>query len=356
MAAAPNPSHKHLAALSLTLLMLLTTCQVLAMRYSRTAKPAAPISTSDVDGAQKEPRRYLTSTAVVCAEALKVAICLWLVLRSHGYDARDAALELRQEIIVNWRECAKLAIPAGLYTLQNNLLFVALSHLDAATYQVTYQLKILTTALLSVLMLRRRVARYQWLALLLLMAGVALVQLPQPAVDAKQRQQQQMVESVAAQSASRFIGLLAVLTACCSSGFAGVYFEMILKGSSTSVWLRNIQLGMFSSFVGLVAVLAYDYDKVAADGFFQGYDSITWLVVMLQALGGLVIAAVIKYADNILKGFANSLSIIASALLSWYFFGDFTPSGTFFCGALIVIGASFLYGWKFKSAGKVGAV
>lgn len=42
---------------------------------------------------------------------------------------------------------------------------------------------------------------------------------------------------------SQFVGLMAVLMACVSSGFAGVYFEKILKESKQSVWLRNIQLG-----------------------------------------------------------------------------------------------------------------
>ena len=42
--------------------------------------------------------------------------------------------------------------------------------------QITYQLKILTTALCSVVMLGKALDRTKWMALLLLTAGVALVQ------------------------------------------------------------------------------------------------------------------------------------------------------------------------------------
>jgi hypothetical protein len=38
--------------------------------------------------------------------------------------------------------------------------------------------------------------------------------------------------------------------------------------------------------------------QVADKGFFQGFDSITWLVILLQGVGGLIIAAVIKYVPT----------------------------------------------------------
>lgn len=54
--------------------------------------------------------------------------------------------QLMKEEIVN-KQTMKLAIPAGIYTLQNNLLYVALSNLDAATYQVTSRVTFLYSTL-----------------------------------------------------------------------------------------------------------------------------------------------------------------------------------------------------------------
>ena len=63
-----------------------------------------------------------------------------------------------------------------LYLLQNNIIFFALSRIDAPTFQVLYQSKIVLTALLSVLMLGRRLSARQWLALLLLTVAVVAVE------------------------------------------------------------------------------------------------------------------------------------------------------------------------------------
>lgn len=40
----------------------------------------------------------------------------------------------------------------------------------------------------------------------------------------------------------------------CFAGFAGIYFEKILKGSDVSVFVRNVQLSIISLPVGLATV------------------------------------------------------------------------------------------------------
>jgi len=83
--------------------------------------------------------------------------------------------KLNEEIYRKPADTLKLAVPSGLYAIQNNLIFVALSNLNAATYQVSYQLKILTTALCSVFMLGKKIHQHQWFSLCMLAIGVAFV-------------------------------------------------------------------------------------------------------------------------------------------------------------------------------------
>ncbi|KAK0394221.1 hypothetical protein QR680_000630 [Steinernema hermaphroditum] len=314
----------NLKYISLVVLIVQTTALVLILRYSQTQKVEGP--------------KYISSTAVVTAEIVKLATCIFVLFRSNGWDVDRFYRDLEHDIFKKPADTFKVGVPAFLYVVQNNLLFLALSKLDAATYQVTYQLKILTTALFSVTMLSKKLNGLKWISLILLTAGVALVQMPSG--DKANHDEDDKTSS------DKLIGFLAVLAACFSSGFAGVYFEKILKGSTVSLWMRNLQLAFFSIFGGFFMCWLYDSEKIGTDGFFQGYNGVIWIVVLLQAYGGLVIALVVKYADNILKVFAVSLSIILSSFVSWLFLGDFNPTLTFLLGATIVIASTFLYGYE----------
>jgi UDP-sugar transporter A1/2/3 len=107
----------------------------------------------------------------------------------------------------------KTLIPALLYLLQNSLLYIALSNLSAPLFQVTYQSKLLTTALVSVIMLDRRYTFIQWVCLTALGFGVAIVVL------GEQSKGSSTTSSGLEQNMMK--GLLAVLVACISSAFAG---------------------------------------------------------------------------------------------------------------------------------------
>lgn len=345
-------SMKHL---SLVILLLQNSTLVLMMRYSRV-------------NVQPDQPMYLASTAVFFAELIKLLACVFVLAYKTKSIARTSYI-LRKEIFEQPQEILKMLVPSGLYALQNNLLYVALSNLEAATFQVTYQMKILSTAVFSVVMLNKRLTRQKWFSLCLLMLGVTLVQLqnvgspkavPVTIIDTKAEGESEIFEESPVENIANaldtevegegddgpiqnpFIGLVAVLTSCVSSGFAGCYFEKILKGAEADMWVRNIQLGISGALFSFLAMF-YDRQKIYDGGLLQGYSTMTWIVVCNQALGGLLVAIVVKYADNILKGFATSLSIIISGIISVYFF-DFEPSLQFQLGTLVVIMSTYLYG------------
>lgn len=126
------------------------------------------------------------------------------------------------------------------------------------------------------------------------------------------------------------------------SGLAGVYFEKILKGSTVSVWVRNIQLGLFGTFFSYAMMFMYDGAAIREKGILFGYTDAVWITIFVQSAGGLLVALVVKYADNILKGFATSAAIIISCLVSMLLF-DFQLTVLFTLGATLVILSTFLY-------------
>ena len=133
------------------------------------------------------------------------------------------------------------------------------------------------------------------------------------------------------------------------AGFASVYLEKILKGDKTSIWARNVQLCLFSIPLQLLAVYQRDWDKVQANGWLYGFCPATWAVVCMFAFGGLLVAVVIRFADNNLKNLAMALAIILSCLASIPLFG-FVPNSIFGLGGALVVASIFLYAWQPKAA------
>ena len=127
------------------------------------------------------------------------------------------------------------------------------------------------------------------------------------------------------------------------SSFSAVYLERILKGDKTPLLVRNVQLAVYSIPIQLATVYA------SADGLSRvgARDLCTssWLVVLNMAFAGLLVAAIMRFADNNLKNLAQALAAICSTLISIPLFG-FEPTPAFVVGATIVLGSVFLYVWQ----------
>ncbi|KAK2466853.1 hypothetical protein APHAL10511_001111 [Amanita phalloides] len=341
--------------ISLVTLAVQNSALTLIMHYSRISTPPS--------------RAYSAATAVLMNEILKGLISLTIAFTriDPTIYAHDTGQAPHHVLVGHWNprlvscrlrklfkeifspDCWKLSIPAILYVIQNNLQYVAASNLDAATFQVTYQMKILTTAGFSVLLLRRKLSQVQWLALFFLAIGVGIVQL--------QASTSKVVSAASSLAGESFAmnglkGFSAVALACFTSGLAGVYFEMVLKNSQTNLWVRNVQLSLFSLLPALAPIVISHAQNAGLDSgatasgwiftLFHNFGPWAWATVAVQVLGGLVTAMVIKYSDNILKGFATSLSIVLSFLASVALF-DFTLTVTFVLGSTIVLVATWLY-------------
>jgi len=182
-------------------------------------------------------------------------------------------------------------------------------------------------------MLGKRFSAAKWVSLVVLTSGVALVEVS----GSSDRH-----TSSETKGQNQFVGFVAVLAAACTSGFAGVYFEKILKGSEVTLWIRNIQMGLFSITIAFLTAIVQDSAQISQKGFFVGYSPIVLTVITVQAVGGLIVAVVIKYADNVLKVFASSFSILLSCLVSALAF-NFRPNNSFLVGASLVLLSTVMY-------------
>ncbi|PFX18667.1 UDP-galactose translocator-like [Stylophora pistillata] len=317
---------------SLIILTVQNASLILTMRYTRTLP-------GDM---------YFASTAVMLTEVVKVITSMLILLAERRSMMKWMKYLYSISVGHPW-DMVKMLVPACIYTVQNNLLYLAVSNLDAATYQVSYQLKILTTALFSIAMLSKPINRVQWLSLFMLFVGVSVVQLQPVHGPVSQSPEENIsTQNTLSKKHNPLLGLAAVVASSMCSGFAGVYFEKTLKGTATPLWARNFQLAMFGVIIGTMGMYINDGIKIKEKGIFFGYHKLVWLIIAMQAFGGLLVGVVVKYADNILKGFAAAVSIVVSCIVSVYLF-QFSLSLPFVSGAGLVMLATYLYGIGQKS-------
>lgn len=267
--------------------------------------------------ASKTSAPYSASGVVFLTEAAKLLVSA-TALRFAGYRWREILLHYSAT------EHLLLMLPALLYTVNNNLTFTALDYISAPLFALLQNLKILTTALLYVLVMARLVTAVQSLALSLLAVGAAISNYS--CDDSLQ---------------GSWYGISIVLAQCFFSGLAAVLNELMLKRTThgESIHFPNFWLYTYSTAFGWFNVL-----RLEADPWRVLLPTSGWVVLMVVngVLNGLLISNITKQTNSLTKVLLSSLSTLLTAVVAALFF-NFAPTLIFCQGAFVVLVSVYFY-------------
>jgi UDP-galactose transporter len=207
---------------------------------------------------------------------------------------------------------------------------MAAGNLSPTLFACLNQLKILSAALLSMVLLQKQIKLREWAALAILVVGATLVALTH--VKPKKC-------SHCSDESDVLRGVVIILLASFLSSLAGVYLEKLLKGSTVTLAARNLQLSCYSAVIGY---LVFFQSGGSPASFFRGFTTIVWVSIFNSAFCGFLIAVVLKYADNIWKNIAPTLSIVLTTWVEVVFLGKLPGPGELL-GVALVITAVLLY-------------
>lgn len=264
----------------------------------------------------KDHGGFLLSTAVIVVELLKLFFSTCYIV----FYQKQSAWSIVTFIRSDWKNTLLLIVPATSYSLQMSLEYIAMANIDPASFSVLVQMKMLTTAMFFRTILKKRLMKKQFISLVILTVGVMLCSMKTSNDESKE-------DSVG----DKTLGIAATLGIACSSGFASVYTEKVIKAArKTSNVSKQGDFGLAHmqaqlAIVSLVILGAYafiqDFNEIMTKGFFYNYNAAAAFSSLNSAVGGLIVAAVLKYADSVLKGYATAVSVVLTGVSSNLLFG-----------------------------------
>lgn len=213
---------------------------------------------------------------------------------------------------------------SALYTANNQLSFYVLEVADPGSMSLG---KSVAPYLCAVLLMfsGQRLISLQWVCVIIQCCAIAIVQ-----YDACKG------SGVLPFKAYAMIGVATLITAVTS-----VWNQLVIKGFDVPVNLQNSIMYFFGTFI---AIGSYMHSATGRHhkGFFEGYTALAMLLVLFQAFHGLAVALVYKYADAIVKNFANSSVMAILIVISYEYFSLQTTLHSWL-GIVIVLTTTYCY-------------
>ena len=275
---------------------------------------------------------YKVVASTLLSEVFKIALSA-LCLAREVWGAADA--DRRRALYFTTKTLAAAAVPGVAYQVLNNLNFVTLYYVDAPTFQILGNLKIVATGLAGRYLLKRKLDTGRWLALVLLTLGAASSQVaPDCAGDG----------APFLRLGDRAYGYASAVACVGLSATMGVFTEAFMKGTRSSIHFQNMQLYAFGIAANLAALSYRGEVGAGASPLFAGFN--VWGSVATVANGccGLAVSFMLRYADSIAKTYASALTIPATAAASYACFGTPVGAASALGSGVMLASLAFFYG------------
>lgn len=282
----------------------------------------------------KDGFHYSTTSAIAIAEVAKLCMSISFHIgdTSHHTDphaSRAASAWAAVKSQLSSRAVGHIWLLAGLYMVNNQLSFYVYMLADPGTIFLFKAGSTMIVATIQCLCVGKDFTADQWKAMFLQGVGMVIVQYNPCKSGTRYRPLAYLLMIVST-----------VLTALCA-----VRNEYLVKNYKVGLHVQNAVLYSGGACMNLFAFffLPNPNSAQAKLGFFDGYDNPMALgVVFSNAMIGLAITAVYKYADAVTKCIASDITAVLLCIVSAIFF-ELTPSITMWCGVIVVCFAVHLY-------------
>ena len=295
------------------------------------------------------PQTIVRSSVVLVQEVMKFGIAGAIYFSGTKKSTREKDLE-------GWSIKTALflaGLPAFLYTIQNVATLMAQQNIEALTFNVLNQTKILSAALSCYFILGKQQSKMQVVSLcLLILSTLVIERIVNPASlfllsgrgsafglgNALKGMYGAFgsLRSITDGAGRRVThGVLPLLLASMISGTAGALTQLSTQGGARKVWgkskssaqqvsrpPRNAYLFSMEMSIASIALLLFSLgcssngrSILQSRSFFDNWTPHTFIPVITNSIGGILVGLVTKHAGSVRKGFALIFGLLLSGLV-----------------------------------------
>lgn len=282
---------------------------------------------------------YNPMSAVAMTELFKLVISVTIIGRLIASATTEKKSDCKGEAETfakenySWTLLAHNVGLAFAYAIVNLVTFGVFAYSSASMFFLLKAASPVITAIMLALLVGRPISEAQWVAIVMQCVGLIATQ----------------YDSCRQSTGLPFAAYVYITINIAVSCAAGVWNEHVIKTYNTSVNAQNSMMYAMGTLINVTLFFAVPPSVIGGEsglGFFENYNLTVLAVIAANGSVGLVITAVYKYADVVVKTFGlagSTMTLFLLEVVGLLPSSGITPSVTRVLGAVIVFYASYVY-------------